>query len=54
MQMGFMLKRGTIDGIFITRQMMAKYVVARRKLCMMFLNLEKALIISQGKSYGGQ
>jgi len=42
MQMGFMPGKGTIDAIFIIRQMMEKYEAAGRNLFMVFVDLEKA------------
>ena len=42
MQMGFMPGKGTVDAIFIIRQMMEKYEAAGRKLFMVFVDLEKA------------
>ena len=42
MQMGFMPGRRTTDAIFILRQMLEKYEMARRKLYVVFVDLEKA------------
>ena len=42
MQMGFMPRRGTTDAIFIMRQLLEKYEMARRDLYMVFVDLEKA------------
>ena len=42
MQMGFRPGRGTVDAIFIMRQMMEKYEIAGKKLYMVFVDLEKA------------
>ena len=41
MQMGFMPGRGTMDSIFIMRQL-EKYEMAERDLYMVFVDLEKA------------
>ena len=43
MQNGFMPGRGTIDVIFIVRQLMEKYETAGRNLFMVFVDLEKAI-----------
>ena len=40
--MGFMPGRGTTDAIFIMRQLLEKYEMAGRDLCMVFVDLEKA------------
>jgi len=45
MQMGFMPGKGTIDAIFIVRQMMGKYEMAGKRLCMVFVDLEIAFLI---------
>ena len=45
MQMGFIPGRGTMDAIFITRQLMEKYEMAGRNLYMVFVDLEKAFDI---------
>ena len=42
MQMGFMPGRGMTDAIFIMRQLLEKYEMAGRDLCMVFVDLEKA------------
>ena len=42
MQMGFMPGRGTTDAIFIMRQLLERYEMARRDLYMVFVDLEKA------------
>jgi len=42
MQMGFMPGKGTIEAIFIIRQMMEKYEAAGRNLFIVFVDLEKA------------
>jgi len=42
MQMGFMPGKGTIDAIFIIRQMMEKYEAAGRNLFMVLVDLKKA------------
>ena len=42
MQMGFMPGRGTTNAIFIMRQLLEKYEMAERDLCMVFVDLEKA------------
>ena len=42
MQMGFMPGRGTMDAIFIMRQLLEKYEMAERDLYMVFVDLEKA------------
>ena len=41
MQNGFMPRRGTIDAVFIVRQLMEKYETAGRNLFMVFVDLEK-------------
>ena len=40
--MGFVLGKGTADAIFSVRQMMEKYEAAGKKLCLVFVDLEKA------------
>ena len=42
MQNGFTTGRGTIDAVFIVRQLMEKYETAERNLFMIFVDLEKA------------
>ena len=42
MQFGFMPERGTIDAVFILRRMQEEYHAKRKKLCMCFVDLEKA------------
>ena len=42
MQMDFMPGRGTVDAIFILRQMLEKYEIDGRKLFVEFVDLEKA------------
>ena len=42
MQMGFMPGRGTMDAIFIMRQLLEKFEMAGRDLYMVFVDLEKA------------
>ena len=41
-QFGFMSGRGTVDAIFILRQMMEKYAEKQRSLFLAFIDLEKA------------
>ena len=48
-QMGFVLRRGTIDVNFKMIQMMEEYEVAQRKLYMVLVDLERLLIVSHGK-----
>jgi len=47
MQFGFMPGRGTTDAIFIVRQLQEKYIGKSRKLCFVFLDLEKAFDSTQ-------
>ena len=42
LQMELMPRRGTIDAIFILRQVLEKYEIAGGKLFVVFVNLEKA------------
>ena len=42
MQFGFMPGRGTIDAIFILRQLQEKHMAANKTLYMVFVDLEKA------------
>ena len=42
MQFGFMAGRGTIDAIFIVRQLQEKYMAKNKELWMVFVDLEKA------------
>jgi len=42
MQFGFMKGKGTIDTIFVIRQMQEKFRMKRKKLCVGFVDLEKA------------
>ena len=42
MQFGFMPERGTIDAVFILRRMQETYHAKGKKLCMRFVDLEKA------------
>ena len=37
-----MLERGTIDAVFILRKMQEEYLAKGKKLCMCFVDLEKA------------
>ena len=48
-QMRFMPGKGTIDAIFIIRQMMEKYEAAGKNLFMVFVDLKKPLIMSLEK-----
>jgi len=41
-QMGFMPGKGTVDAIFIVRQMIEKYEMAGKGLCIVFVDLDKA------------
>ena len=41
-QFGFVLGRGTIDAIFVVRQLQEKYLAASKRLYMAFVDLEKA------------
>ena len=41
-QSGFMPERGTIDTVFIMRRMQQKHHAKRQRLCMCFVDLEKA------------
>ena len=41
-QFGFMPERGTIDAVFILRRLQEEYHSKGRKLCMCFVDLEKA------------
>jgi len=42
MQFGFVKGKGTIDAIFVLRQMQEKFRVKSKKLCLGFVDLEKA------------
>ena len=42
MQFGFMPGRGTIDAIFIARQLQEKYLEKKKRLFFAFVDLEKA------------
>ena len=42
MQFGFMPERGTIDAVFILRRLQEEYHVKGKKLCMCFVDLDKA------------
>jgi len=42
MQFGFMKGKGTIDAIFIVRQMQEKFIDKEKKLYFGFVNMEKA------------
>ena len=42
MQFGFRPGRGTMDAIFIVRQMQGKYLAKKKELWMAFVDLEKA------------
>ena len=42
MQFGFMPGRGTIDAIFIVRQLQEKYLEKKKKLYLALADLEKA------------
>ena len=41
-QIGFVPGRGTTDAIFVVRQLQEKYLAANKRLCMAFVDLEKA------------
>ena len=41
-QFGFVPGRGTTDAIFVVRQLQEKYLAANKRLCMAFVDLEKA------------
>ena len=41
-QFGFTLERGTIDAVFILRRMQEEYHAKGKKLCLCFVDLEKA------------
>ena len=47
--MVFIPGKGTVEAIFVIRQMMEKYEEAERKLFMVFVDLEKAFIVSLQK-----
>ena len=42
MQFGFMLGKGTIDAIFIARQLQEKYLGKKKNLYFAFVDLERA------------
>ena len=42
MQFGFMPERGTIDAVFILRRMQEEYHAKGKKMCIRFVDLEKA------------
>ena len=41
-QFGFLPGRSTTDAIFVVRQLQEKYLAANKRLCMAFVDLEKA------------
>ena len=41
-QFGFVPGRGTTDTIFVVRQLQEKYLAANKRLCMAFVDLQKA------------
>ena len=41
-QFGFVAGRGTTDAIFVVRQLQEKYLAANKRLCMAFVDREKA------------
>ena len=41
-QFGFVPGRGTTDAIFVVRQLQEKYLAASKRLCIAFVDLEKA------------
>ena len=43
MQFGFMPERGTIDAVFMLSRLQKEYHARGKKLCMCFVDLEKAL-----------
>ena len=53
MQFGLRPGRGTMNAIFIVRQMQEKYLAKRKELWMAFVDLEKALIVYLGRWFGG-
>ena len=53
MQFGFMPERGTMDAIFIVRQLQEKFLGKNKDLWMAFVDLEKALTGCQGRWSGG-
>ena len=42
MQFGFIIGKGTIDAIFIARQLQEKYLGKKKNLYFTFVNLERA------------
>ena len=48
-QFGFVPGRGITDAIFVVRQLQEKYLAANKKLCMAFVDLEKAFNRVPGK-----
>ena len=53
-QFGFVPDRGATDITFVVRQLQEKYLPANKRLCMAFIDLEKALIECLGRSSGGR
>ena len=45
MQVGFMPEKRITDAIFIVGWMLEKYKMAGRKLCMVFVDLEKNILL---------
>ena len=43
MQFGFMPGKGTIDAVIILRRIYEEYIAKQRKLCMCFVDLERAI-----------
>ena len=41
-QFGFVQGRGSTDAIFVVRQLQGKYLAVNKRLCMAFIDLEKA------------
>ena len=52
MQFGFSSGKTTTDAIFIVRQLQEKHLAAGKLLYLAFVDLEKALIVSCGRSSG--
>ena len=53
-QFGFMPGKGTMEAIFIIRQLQEKYLAKERTLYFIFVGLKKTMAVSQGLLSGGR